>query len=284
MQRIVARPRSALLRSLVKAFYYHENNLAESLERIVPNGQAHLMVNLCEDQFRSYCGVDCESVSYAPGAVLAGPRARATVIDTQEQRWLVAVEFKPGGAASFFKPPMSEMQDQIAGLDELWGCSGRLLREQLLEATAAEDRFRVLESVLLAQLVRLPDPAVRCAMAKLERGASVGATSAALGLLPRTLVRRFREQAGLTPKQFARVRRLQRVAGDVCRRERVDWSELAAHHGFSDQSHLVHEFREIAGLTPTGYRPHSPQRRNHVPVRDTRDAGVSQSSTAVRLG
>jgi hypothetical protein len=29
------------------------------LERVLPNGRAHLMVNLCEDEFRTYHGTDC---------------------------------------------------------------------------------------------------------------------------------------------------------------------------------------------------------------------------------
>ena len=86
------------------------------------------------------------------------------------------------------------------------------------------------------------------------------------GLLPRTLERRFTAKVGLTPKRYARVRRLQRVMRSIRNSPVADWSSLAAQHGYCDQSHLVHEFRELADLTPSTYKPHSPARNNHVPL------------------
>jgi AraC-like DNA-binding protein len=44
------------------------------------------------------------------------------------------------------------------------------------------------------------------------------------------------------------------------------WAEAAAEHGYYDQSHLIHDFRELAGITPTAYRPRSAAERNHVPL------------------
>ncbi len=29
---------------------------------------------------------------------------------------------------------------------------------------------------------------------------------------------------------------------------------------------LIHDFRDLTGMTPTAYHPSSPQRRNHVPL------------------
>jgi AraC-like DNA-binding protein len=37
-------------------------------------------------------------------------------------------------------------------------------------------------------------------------------------------------------------------------RARVDWARAAADLGYSDQSHLAREVRELSGLTPTALR------------------------------
>ena len=236
------------------------------LERIVPNGQAHLMINLAEDEFRVYDPERTDRVSRHSGAVLAGPHARSTVIDTREQRWLVAVEFRSGGAAQFFSMPMSEACNAIVSLEDVWDRTGRLLREQLLEAPTPALKFRVLEELLLQQCMPRFDPAMGYAVCALKRGVPLARVTEQLGLLPRTLARRFSSQVGITPKRFARLQRLQRVLGSVCQSPAPDWSALAMRHGYTDQSHLVHEFREMTDITPSGYRPHSPQRRNHIPL------------------
>src|SRR5215831_15579317 len=144
MLHIAARPRSVALTPFVACFHYHEGELTVAAERILPTDQAHLMVNLDEDEFRTYMGPYCVTVRSARGAVLAGPHGTSTAIDIREQRWLIAVEFRVGGAAGFFTIPMSGVCDQVVELDNLWGREGGLLRERLCEASTAAEKFRVL--------------------------------------------------------------------------------------------------------------------------------------------
>ncbi len=65
------------------------------------------------------------------------------------------------------------------------------------------------------------------------------------------LVVRFRREVGLSPKRFARVARF-RTAID--RLGRAPLATVAAECGYADQSHLTHEFRDLAGATPSAYQ------------------------------
>ena len=105
-----------------------------------------------------------------------------------------------------------------------------------------------MEDVLLRQMTGIlrPDPAVIAAAGALSRGVPVGEVARDLGLLPRTLRRRFAGQVGLTPKRFARVQRMQRLVRDLDGQSEVDWAVAAARHGYADQPHLADEFRELA--------------------------------------
>jgi hypothetical protein len=82
---LAAKPRSRALAAFVKSFHYLETDLPFALERIVPNGQVHLMVNLAEDEFRTYRGSRAEQRHGQCGTVIAGPHAKSVVIDTREQ-------------------------------------------------------------------------------------------------------------------------------------------------------------------------------------------------------
>lgn len=234
----------------------------------MPNGQAHLMVNLGESEFRTYDPACAARLQCHTAAVLSGPRAQPAILDTREQCFLVAVEFRLGAAAQFFTLPMSEVANRTVSLEDLWARDGALLREGLLDAPTPALKFRVLEEALLRHLQRGPgsDPAIRYAISALEAGQSVAHVADRLGQSSRTFTRRFSAQVGIAPRRFARVRRLQRILRAARRTAAPDWSALAAQHGFTDQPHLVHDFRDLAGITPSAYKPHSPRRNNHVPI------------------
>ena len=43
-----------------------------------------------------------------------------------------------------------------------------------------------------------------------------------------------------------------------------DWAQIAAGGGFFDQSHLIREFRHLAGIAPGAYTPTETDRPTHV--------------------
>ena len=72
-------------------------------------------------------------------------------------------------------------------------------------------------------------------------------------LSPKRLIRLFAAETGLTPKLFLRIVRFERLLADVYDNRAVDWASTAAEHGYFDQSHLIRDFRDFAGLAPTEY-------------------------------
>jgi AraC-like DNA-binding protein len=261
-------PRSSRLAPLVSALGYYESALPAGRDRVLPAGGTGLMVNLHEDEFRTYHGPGATAVRRAPGAVLTGAEDRAVVIDTADQRRGLSVEFTPAGAAAFFGLPLGETAGQLVGLAELWGRDGATLRDRLLETDGPGRQLAVLEEVLLGHLAG-PSPhgaAISHAAAELARGRRVRDVGTELGLSPRTFTRRFRDHTGLAPKRYARIRRLQRLLATVELAPAADWARLAAEHGYCDQAHLIDDFRELTGVTPGAYRPRSAAERNHLPV------------------
>ncbi|NVB82462.1 MAG: AraC family transcriptional regulator [Kofleriaceae bacterium] len=253
---IVRRP-APKLAPFVESFWYFTGELAHGRERVLPSGTAQLLVNLHEDELRWYD----DRVHRVAGAAFMGAHDRPFSIDTEEQRAILGVNFRPGGAFPFFDP--KETSGLHVALEDLWGRQGRLFRERLLEERTPDARLALLERLLLVHAKRFTiDPAIAFAVGALEEGARVGAVVERLGMTPRRFIRTFEERVGLAPKRFARVRRFQRVlAADRA----FDWAAIAAQVGYSDQAHLIHEFALFTGETPTAYRPRV-DASNHVPL------------------
>jgi len=224
-----------------------------------------LLVNLHEDEFRTYRLDGCLAHK-TRGVALQGAHTAPRVVDTASQRSICGVSFAPASASPFLGMPASELTGKVVDLFELWGRDGPLLRERLLQAPTAAARLDVLEAELLARgrASKPRDEAVAAGCSLLTRGASVRAVGVQLGLSPRRLIERFQVHVGVKPKLFARIARFQRVLESAG--EELTWATLANEHGFSDQAHLVREFRAFSGATPVAYRPRSNEDRNHVPL------------------
>jgi AraC-like DNA-binding protein len=87
-----------------------------------------------------------------------------------------------------------------------------------------------------------------------------------VGLSARRFIELFKDEVGLAPKLFCRVRRFQRAVRLVHGRTDVDWADVALDCGYFDQAHLIHEFREFSGLSPTAYLRVRSSHLNHVPL------------------
>jgi AraC-like DNA-binding protein len=74
---------------------------------------------------------------------------------------------------------------------------------------------------------------------------------------PRTLQRLFAEYVGVSPKAVLRRARLHEAAQRADNGS-VDWAALAADLGYSDQAHLVRDFRAHLGTTPAAYAARQP--------------------------
>ncbi len=79
-----------------------------------------------------------------------------------------------------------------------------------------------------------------------------------VGYSQRHVLGLFRRWVGLPPKQYGRIRRFQQVLGSAANGDGApppdpDWADIAADHGYYDQSHLIRDFQQFAGMSPGAY-------------------------------
>lgn len=266
------------LSDFVAMLWLHEEEGARphAKERILPTGTAGIVINLWEDETRTYDREDTGRVDRTGGATLTGACSEYFVIDTAEQRWVMGVQLKADGAFPFLRMPVSELQNTQVPLDTLWGAMGSGLRERLLEAPTPAAKFRTLERVLMEvakrNLERCPrHPAVRFAVREflqVPHARTVSEVTDQIGLSPRRFIQVFSEQVGMTPKRFCRVQRFQEVLRLIATGRPIDWAEIALSCGYFDQAHFNRDFKAFAGLNPSAYLMQRSAHQNHVPIPD----------------
>jgi AraC-like DNA-binding protein len=185
--------------------------------------------------------------------------------------------------------PLGELTNRAVGVGQLPDRWLVRLRDRLAATPGWPERFVLLDRVLGARLAASPpvdarlDWAWRWLVAGGGRG-SVAALADEVGWSRRHLASRFRQDVGLPPKTVARLLRFQQactalsdvglaigpsamvgpdsgpradggqggpVAAEPGAGRPVDWAAVAARCGYYDQSHLIRDFREFAGATPT---------------------------------
>jgi AraC-like DNA-binding protein len=164
----------------------------------------------------------------------------------------ICVKLRPEAAASVLGERMQCFLDTRIGLDDLSGTSRiALLVEMLAEATTSAGRFACVERFLAASLrERRVKPVASRAAALLRQNPHwrVRHLAAGLDVSERHLSRSFQAMFGMSPKQFARVARIERVM--PMRAQGASWADIACATKFADQAHLIHDFTEIVGVPP----------------------------------
>jgi AraC-like DNA-binding protein len=227
-------------------------NAAYDAQPIVPDGCVEIVLNLGDPFVR----VNGET-RVQPAAMFVGQHTGPVVVIPTGAIDVWGVRLHPWGAAGFLATPLGELRESTVQLEDVLGKQANIcgeLQDHRSEASA--------ERVLIAALERWlggrnpPERGVRAAVELITRTGilpSVRSMGAQLGRSTRWIQRTFRETVGLTPKMLSRISRVQRAMRLATSRRTRTWSSIAADVGYFDQSHLVRDFRQIVGCTPSTF-------------------------------
>ena len=240
-------------------------------ERVLPTGSAAIVVHLATHTMR-VAHADAADLSDVGGAVLCGARTRPLVLDTSALGPTVGIQFKAGGLRPFFDMHAEEVAERATPLEALWGPAVQTLRDRLHEQASQLARARLMEQFLLGQARRPLEhrPALRESLSLFEKTElrSVAEVNRRTGLSPKRLLALFREEIGLCPKSYWRVRRFRAALQDLDSGV-LRGAPLAAQHGYCDQAHFLREFRALAGSSPSEYLAARVPGTDHVSVQLT---------------
>ena len=258
--------RPADLSGLVEAMWHFDGEVACLRERTFPNGQLEIIVHLGEP----YRDVHGDRVSVCPDTCVTGLQLRPMIIEAPGRRTAVlGIRLTVAGAYALFGRPLCELTGLTVDLQDVVGRAAAELQERCGGTAGPRACFsRAAEwvEVRLRRGVRA-DPAIAWTILQIERHGGaipIARLRERAGLSVTRFAASFREQVGVTAKQYARVIRFKHVLGRL-NAGADSLADLAHGAGYYDQPHMNAEFKELSGLTP-GEFLHSRRYPNSVSV------------------
>lgn len=180
--------------------------------------------------------------------VFIGPRLESLKVPIFPGDLIRGVRFLPGASRAAIGKPGSELFGKF-------GLLGFEMPDLAKAFTELVGDCQSLEDLASRPFLKPSDAQVEVMQGvsaiTASRGAiKAGELPAVVGLSERQFQRVFRNEVGLTPKQYARICRLRSTALDVLNAEQTNWGEIAAERGYADQAHLIHEFQALFGISP----------------------------------
>jgi AraC-like DNA-binding protein len=80
----------------------------------------------------------------------------------------------------------------------------------------------------------------------------------------RTFERRFLYKVGLSPKYYARIRRIGYLCSLIVGKKKVDWPKVFYECNFYDQAHFIKDFEEFTGRSPQQYLKENTELANYI--------------------
>ena len=186
-------------------------------------------------------------------AHVIGPRLRALRAPMRRGLVVRGMRLWPDTAASVLGVDPVAVRDLTRPAAEVLGFGALALARAVARAQDESELVKVWEAWLAPRIAAaaLPDPDVRFVVRRLidSHGTCDLAVAARdAGISMRGLERRFSAAVGLSPTQFARVRRVREAIGAIAAGERAV-SALARQAKLAPTS-FTREFRAVAGLAP----------------------------------
>ena len=243
------------LEALVKCYWILEipAESGAARQRIVPDGCIE-MAFILGDDIKRYTSEN--EYILQPRAMIIGQIVEPFYIEPTGHVNTFAVRFYPYGFANFVSVPINNLANKETPLDILFDRnSAKELEYTIIHATSTQQRIEIIETFLLG---RLNSQATIDNIVKMTIDAllSTNGSASIKTILQddpskrRQLERNFIKQIGVSPKQLAKVIRLQAAIKMMLNRNSENLTDIAYESEYFDQAHFTKDFKEFTGINP----------------------------------
>lgn len=236
---------------------YWERTAGFTTRRELPHAEGVFIVNL-GDPIAITGGNGAALTLKAGEAFVAGAHLRPALSHSSGAQAGVHVFLPLATIRLLLGMPMHEMADRVVPLDALLGRAARELGSALAEANDRDHRVHLLDAALRQHLHNAEPPSRQqhhaLRLLRTRPDLDISAIASEIGWSRKHMAERVRDAIGVGPRAFRRLLRFQtltRLIGQEA--DQPNWAGLAVEAGYYDQSHMIREFGEFSGLTPSAF-------------------------------
>jgi AraC-like DNA-binding protein len=240
----------------VERYVYVDILSPHALKPLSPRPESGIAFNLeCpEHLFLRYAG---GRVTTHPAVIVCGPLShRIADIRSSGRYRAFIVLFKATGYFRLFGIPPMELADRVSDARDVIGPAITFVHEQLCSAKTPAGMAEVVDCYLLSRLTDgnlHPVHGIAEQLVSSGGHANLRRLAESSGLSTRQVERKFFEQIGITAKRYARLTRFRNAACLKLHDGELSWTDVSQAAGYYDHTHLVKDFRELVGATPSEY-------------------------------
>lgn len=244
---------SNLLTAYIREYWYFTlDNIMQTSQRMLPSGSVGIYFLLKGTQISSANDIGMPPASYLYG--------QTTIYDTLSFSGtvsLIAVIFRTAAIHAFFNISPDEMTNQRITLDVCEDNQLVELNKRLPETKNISEAIEYIENYFIKRLqwtdlcnVSRMDAVIRSIHSGIHDVSTLAGKSC-LGY--KQFKRVFTCNIGLNPKEYIRVIRFRQAIYLLQKRQSININQLAEECGYYDKSHLIKDFKEFSGHSPTGF-------------------------------
>jgi len=188
---------------------------------------------------------------------LIGPISKTYSYKMEGMGNIIGIKFALGALSAHLKPPLANYVDKEVELQQLVGFDIDTFISELLQAKSDEHIVEILETYMTPLAITPSSELVRVQelvnllknnpeITKVEQLSEISTISI------RTIQRYFKHYLGLSPKWLIRKYRLHQALVFL-EQEDVNILDVVEWLGYTDQSHLIRDFKEMIGVTLNKY-------------------------------
>lgn len=182
---------------------------------------------------------------------------------------VAGIVFKPAALATIFHLPIYEYTEERIDLYKVFKKNIVDKYASQIKASGEQQKVHLLEEFLLQQFhIRKPEPDYidQAANFIVEHNGMLQVSDLLKEsyMSRRSFERKFFQKVGLSPKYYARVRRIGYLLSFIAGKKKADWPKILSECEFYDQAHFIKDFKEFTGRSPQQYLKENTELANYI--------------------